>query len=509
MSDLHDSKDFSDHDREEKRELKKEESSLRKARNSVAFLAGILAITTIGLGLATYNQYTENRFYRMSTENHYQRAFMDLTGHVENMELEMSRVLVSNSPNQAVLGLTDVWRESSQAATDLGQLPMSTLLLSRTNEFVNQTGDYCLTLAQEKVDQNNALTSDEIRQLSELHRQTVFLRDELRKMSEQIHAGQLAWVDMERESRRQEMQQGQRPQNALSSLWNRVIPTEAGQGPEAQAPPIFANFQFVEEELQKFSPVDYDGQYSSTIKVEPRGLGTGQITQEQALQIAQAFLGPEALQGHTLHVLGEGKANIDAYSIAASPENDPERIAINLDISKQGGHVIWMLSDRSVGNATITRDQAGRVAQEYMDGLGIRNLEVESAEEYTNLAVVTLVPRDENISLYPDKIKVRVAMDNSEVVGYDATAYLTFHHDRNLPEPQLSLDEARQRVSNNVEITGSKLALIAKDNYSEELCWEFRAVRGNQEFLIYINAQNGKEEQIYRVINTEAGKFIF
>ncbi|QGG46947.1 germination protein YpeB [Heliorestis convoluta] len=508
MSDLREN-DHLEHEREERKDHEKEQGALRKTKNSLAFLAGILAITTIGLGLATYNQYTENRIYRMTTENHYQRAFMDLTGHVENMELEMSRVLVSNSPNQAVLGLTDVWRESSQAAADLGQLPMSTLLLSRTNEFVNQTGDFCLTLAQEKVDQNNALTPEEIRQLSELHKQTVFLRDELRKMSEQIHAGQLAWIDMEREARRHELQEGSQPQTALSMLWNSVVTAVAGQGPEAQAPAIYANFQFVEEELQKFTAVDYDGQYSSTIKVEPRGLGTGQITQEQALQIAQSFLGPDALEGHTLNVLGEGKATIEAYSIAASPENDPENYSVTMDISKQGGHVIWMLRDRPVGNATITRDQAARVAIDFMEEKGIRNLEATAVEQYSNMAVVTLVATEGDMSLYPDKIKVRVAMDNSEIVGYDATAYLTFHHNRNIPETRLSVDEARQRVSNQVEITGTNLALIAKENYTEVPCWEFRAVRGNQEYLIYINALNGKEEQIYRVINTEAGKFIF
>ncbi|MDD2420557.1 MAG: germination protein YpeB [Heliobacteriaceae bacterium] len=482
---------------------------VRRSRSVFRFFTGVLALSTALLGFLYFQQYEQNRAYQMKTENQYQRAFLDMSGHIENMELEMSKVLVSNSANTGISGLSDVTREASHAAGDLGQLPLVNLLLSRTNQFINQAGDYCYNLSQKKVNDPGSLTPTELKQLSELQRQTLFLRDELRKMGEQLNSRTITWIDLERNARKQE-QTGSQSQTAwLPGLWNKVITALAGQGPESQAPPILANFQFVETELQKFSSLEYDGKFSETIKVSPRGLGTGQITQEQALQIAQSFLGKDNLEGHTLKVAGEGKAAIPAFAVSVVPNDAPEKTVINLDISKTGGHVVWMLKDRPVDGIKVSRDECAAAAKAYLDRRGMRNFEVVTAEEYQNMAVIILVPKQGDLSLYPDKIKVRVAMDDREVVGYDATAYLTFHHNRQLAKPKITREEAQKKLSPYVQVTGTKQVLLAKDNYQEVECWEFSCIRAGQDYLIYINNQNGREEKIFSVINTPAGRFIF
>ncbi|WP_155477794.1 germination protein YpeB [Heliobacterium mobile] len=484
-------------------------ADLRKSRNGLGFLAGVLGVTTALFGYLGYNQYVQNQAFRMATENHYQRAFNELSTNVNNMELEMSRLMASNSTNQTVTGLTEVSRQANQASANMGQLPLATLLLSRTNQFVNTVGDFSQNLAERKVDANTSLTVEEQSKIRDLHKQTAFLRDELNKMGEQLNTRQLTWVDLQRQSRMQE-QKGSKQQTAwYDRLWNKVLATVAGQETETQAPPILANFQFVETELQKYSPVEYDGRYSEQIKITPRGLGSGQITQEQAVQIAQSWIGQPYLDGHQINVTGEGKAAIPSYGISVVAKDNPNQNKINMDISKTGGHVIYMLKDRPVGTPTITRDDAAAVARDYLARRGFNNFEVTTVEEYQNIAVVTVVPKEGNVSLYPDKVKVRVAMDDKEVIGYDGTAYLTFHHNRNLSQPAISREDARRRVSSQVAVTGDKLVLLAKDNYQEILCWEFNATRDNMNYLVYINAQNGREEKILRVETTNAGKFIF
>ncbi|MZP28720.1 germination protein YpeB [Heliobacterium undosum] len=488
--------------------LVEETSHLRKVKNTLSVVAGLLGVTTALFGYLGYQQYVQNQAYQMAVENRYQRAFADLSSNVENMELEMSRLMASNSPNQAVMGLQQVSRQASEASANMGQLPLATLLLSRTNRFVNTVDDFSTTLAERKVDGNVALTAAEKKTLGDLHRQTTFLRDELGKMGEQLNARQVTWVALEKQARQQE-QQGSKQQTALGQFWQRVVFAVAGQGPETQAPPILANFQFVENELQKYSPVEYDGRHSEQIQVTPRGLGSGQITQEQAISIAQSWVGQGPLAGHQVRVTGEGKAAIPAYGIGVYPNDAPNENKIAMEISKTGGHVIWMLKERPVGTPVISRDEAAAVARDYLSRRGLNNFEATAVEEYQSLAVVTLVPRDGNVSLYPDKIKVRVAMDDKEVLGYDATAYLTFHTNRNLPAAKISREDARKRVASDVAVTGDKLVLLAKDNYQEILCWEFKAARDNMTYLVYINTQTGREERIFRVIETNAGTFVF
>ena len=52
-------------------------------------------------------------------------------------------------------------------------------------------------------------------------------------------------------------------------------------------------------------------------------------------------------------------------------------------------------------------------------------------------------------------IKVRVALDNGEIVGFDASTYYLNHHERNIDKPQLTMEEARKNVKTDFEITSS------------------------------------------------------
>ena len=49
------------------------------------------------------------------------------------------------------------------------------------------------------------------------------------------------------------------------------------------------------------------------------------------------------------------------------------------------------------------------------------------------------------------------------------------------------------------------LAVIPTEWESEVLCYEFKGKNENQEFLVYINAENGKEEDILIITNTPNG----
>ena len=55
----------------------------------------------------------------------------------------------------------------------------------------------------------------------------------------------------------------------------------------------------------------------------------------------------------------------------------------------------------------------------------------------------------------------------------------------------------------NIESEG--LAIIPTEWKSEILCYEFKGKIDNREFLVYINAENGKEEDILIITNTPNG----
>ncbi len=64
------------------------------------------------------------------------------------------------------------------------------------------------------------------------------------------------------------------------------------------------------------------------------------------------------------------------------------------------------------------------------------------------------------------------------------------------------------RVSKALAVEQVQLALIPDEaGTGEILTYEFRALRGDDTFLIYVNVATGEEERILQVIQTENGTF--
>ena len=95
--------------------------------------------------------------------------------------------------------------------------------------------------------------------------------------------------------------------------------------------------------------------------------------------------------------------------------------------------------------------------------------------------------------------------DDGEIVGVDATGYLNCHFERKIPSNLISIDEARKNISTKAELSSEKLAIIPTEFNTEVLCYEFKGKINEVEFIEYINAQTGKEEDTLIVTNTENG----
>ena len=95
-------------------------------------------------------------------------------------------------------------------------------------------------------------------------------------------------------------------------------------------------------------------------------------------------------------------------------------------------------------------------------------------------------------------------MDTLQVVGLEARSYWTNHVRRTLPEPALSAGEAALLLSDRAEMQGHRLCLIPEGG-GETLCWQFTMTRDGETYLIYLDAQDGREAAIRKVIPLENG----
>ena len=415
---------------------------------------------------------------RVQAENmltaQYQRAFYELFSQVENTEVLLAKSLVAASPRQQVLHLTDVWRQAFGAQANLNQLPLSDISLLRTSRFLTQVGDYAYALAR-RAARGEGVTTAQWQQLDELRRQAGAVVRQLQAVVEDSQRGPNTWREMQRLASRR-----------------------VGRGANS----FRDGFERLELQLTEFPTLVYDGPFSDHIeRREPRGLTGEDISEARAQEVARAFApiaDPEAVR-----VTGQVEGPIPAYVVRV--ERAGGGPGIEMHVSRRGGHVVWMLDERGGGEPALSLEEAVARAREFLTERGMAEFEPTWASAAQGRAVIPFVWLQDGVRVYPDLIKVTVALSDGAVVGYEALGFLMSHQARSLPSPRLSEAEARARVHPALNTGPGRLAVIPLETLEEVLTWEFPGELDGEPYLVYINAVTGAEEQILKLLPTSEG----
>ena len=183
--------------------------------------------------------------------------------------------------------------------------------------------------------------------------------------------------------------------------------------------------------------------------------------------------------------------------------NDDQTIGIS--ISKKGGHVVLLNSNRNVGEQKLTEANAVSKGKEYLANKGFPNMQETYYMKQDGFITINYAYKQGNVLIYADLIKVKVALDNGEIIGLETSGYLNNHHERNIPDRKISLDDARKQITANAKITSEGLAMIPTEWKTEKFCYEFKGKIEEIDFIAYINAETGEEEDILIITNTENG----
>jgi len=130
-----------------------------------------------------------------------------------------------------------------------------------------------------------------------------------------------------------------------------------------------------------------------------------------------------------------------------------------------------------------------------------------SSEDFGAYVQFDFVAEKEGVRIYPDKVRLLIALDNGQLVGFDAVPYYAFHQSRTFPA-KITLDQALRKLRSDFQVAESRLAFIVKSGNQEAYCYEFRGKYQGEEYLLYLNAATGAEEKIQRILKTPRGEFL-
>ncbi|RKD25681.1 germination protein YpeB [Ammoniphilus oxalaticus] len=444
-------------------------------------LTPILAVATIGLGVWGYQENQDKNRVLIKAENQYQRAFHDLAFHMDQLQDELGKTMAINSRRQIDGTLSNVWRISSLARSDVGQLPLSLLPFSKTEQFLADIGDFSYRAAIRDLDKE-PLNEKEIQKLQMYHQQASKIQGELRNVQDKVLGQQLRWMDVEL-SLASAQDSGNLGDNTIVEGFKTIDKTADKVVDEYADLDFGPSVNMLQLEKQKDD---------KNIKGKP-------INEQQARQVAMKFTGINERDAD-IKVEKTGKGNTyQAYSVTIKPRGKEEH-EINLDITKKGGHVVWLLDNRDVKNPQLDLPQAQQRADEFLKAHQFENMEAMTQEQYGNLAVITYVHTEDGARIYPELMTLQVALDTGNVVGFQAEDYVFNHkQDRKLSKPALTKEQARKEVNPNLHVQESRLAVVLNDRNQETLCYEYVGWLGEEAYRVFIDAKSGEEVTVEKL----------
>lgn len=435
-----------------------------------SILLAILGIAVVSTAYWGYQEHQEKNSILIKAENNYQRAFHDLTYHLDQLHDEIGSTLAMNSKDQLSPSLAEVWRITSMAQNELGQLPLTLMPFSKTEEYLYKVGNFSYRNAIRDLE-NEPLSETEYETLQSLYEQSGEIQKEMRKVQSMVLQENLRWMDVEL---------------ALASE----------EEPLDNA--IVNGFKIVNEKVEGFTEVDWGSdlpQLQTNDEQLKENLNGKEITVEEAKEIALNFVDKQGLEVE-VDETGDGLA-YQSYSVKI---DDPEHEAsIYMDISKKGGHPIWLLQDRQLGDVSISLNEASDNAKELLEKLDLQDMQLVDSRQYNAVGVFNFAFLKDNVRVYPDSIIIDVSLEDGEIIGYEASAYLANHRDREVPAVGVSLDEAKESLNPSLEVMEHHLALIKNEIGEEVLTYEFFGVINNDTYRIFINAEDGNEEKVEKL----------
>lgn len=437
-------------------------------------LIGVLTLGVAGTAFWGYQEHKEKNAILLSAENNYQRAFHDLSYQVDLLHDKIGTSLAMNSQKSQSPALTEVWRITSQAHGDVGQLPLTLLPFNRTEEFLTKIGDFSYRAAIRNLDKE-PLTKKEYNTLKVLYKQSGDIQSELRNVQHLVLKNNLRWMDVEM---------------ALAS------------GKETADNTIIDGFKTVEKTVSGYDESDFGPTFSNMQQRDEsfKKVQGKRIIGKEAIDIAKRYL---KFDGDTKVKVTENGKGSDYGFYSVSLKNQSTNMEASMDITKKGGYPIWFINSRNVSKQAISLNTANNKASTFLKNAGFENMVQFESDQYDNIGVFNFVTNLNNIRIYTESVKVKVALDNGDIVGFSAEEYLKAHHSRKMPVPTITKEQARSKINPNLKVMEEHVAIIMNDLNQEVLCYEFLGIIGMDTYRIFINAKSGFEEEVQKLKNSE------
>ena len=455
--------------KEERENFGRGNGDKKKNKNGGLIAAVIsLGIATLILASAltmTLLMPTEND---TTLESEYRKSFYETVSRVDNIDLNLSKILATSDDGAKQEYLVDLAVNSELAENNMQNLPIEDESKFYTTKLVNQIGDFA-KYANKKLINGEALTDEDYGVLFNLYEANKNLKNSLQKISD----------GMDDDFNFTDLKEGDGSSFFISEL------------------------DSLENLSVEFPELIYDGPFSDGKNDrEIKGLNGEQITEETAKKEFVRIFGNTGVSD--INAEGETAEGIICYNYSATRKGE----TLYAEISKTGGKLIMFSYSGSCNAVNVEEKTAIMTATDFAENVGISGLKPVWVNLNNNLYTINFAFEQDGVIIYSDLVKIRVCAETNTVIGFEATGYYTNHTEREIGSPTLSEKACRGKVSDNIEIASARLCVVPIGETKEKLCYEFCGEYDGATYYAYIDAESGRQVNMFKVIESTEGKLL-
>ncbi len=457
------------HERAEKRKSK--ERRKEKNRGVGGWIAAVISLGVATLVLSSVLTFT----FLMPTETDnmldstYQKSFFDTVDQVDNIDLNLSKILATEDTSAMQKYLVDTAINSELAENDLQQLPLMDESKFYTTKLINQIGDYAKYLNNKIID-GEELSESDFNGLRQLYNANRELKDALQKTTAQ----------MGEDYNFSEMMNG---------------------GDDV----IISNFNELQNLSVQYPELIYDGPFSDgQTDREIKGLSGEEISKENAIEnFNKVFANYNLKNVKSVGEVTSGK--LQAYNVQG--ETDDGEL-VYAQITKTGGKLVMFDYAGECNAVKVDAESAESAALEFLSSVGLKSMKAVWINLAGNVYTINFAFEQDGVIVYSDLAKVRVCAETNKVIGFEGKSYYTNHTDRVIEKATLSERQAAEKVSSNIGVVTARLCVVPVGLNSEKLCYEFSGEFDGSTYYVYIDATTGRQIEMFKVIESTEGQLL-
>ena len=231
------------------------------------------------------NMTNSYKIEKQALQDEYNKYMYQIVGYVNNVEIELEKLTLTNTNNLKITTLADILRLSNLAKSNLESLPVTQDSMQMAAKYLNQVSDYSYMLMKNIVN-GGSITAEEQENITKLYNNSKEFSKVLSDIYKDLNSGRIKWDE-------------------LSKIGDEKLK-------EDEISEEVLNIDKINKTFQEYEGLIYDGAFSEHIlTMEPKYLSKNAVSEEVASNTIYNIFKDKV---ESVEYLGEISGRIDLYS---------------------------------------------------------------------------------------------------------------------------------------------------------------------------------------------------